>query len=65
MKRPIQCGQHDLFAAYDIVPLSLPKVAQVELARLISAVLVEIVTYQRSMPQSASQGGSHGHEDYS
>lgn len=69
MKRPTRRGQYDLFGAIDIVPLSLPKATQIELAGLIKALLVEIVTYQRlmPMPQSVSQEeDSHGlEEDYS
>ena len=65
MRRPIQSTQRDLFAARAAAPpLALPVVMRPELVSLLSALLLEVVSHQRSHVQRAQQEPCHEQQDH-
>jgi hypothetical protein len=51
MRQPIRPKQRDLFATPVTAPLSLPREKRVEVVSLLRALLLEVISQQRSQPQ--------------
>jgi hypothetical protein len=64
MRRRIRTKQHDLFAVVAAAPLSLPVVMRSELVSLLSALLLEVVSHQRSHVHRAHQEPCHEQQDH-
>ena len=55
MRRPIRSRQRDLFAAPTTAPLPLPFGTRSEFVNLLSALLLEVTSHQRSQAHRAQQ----------
>lgn len=65
MRRPIRSTQHDLFAARAAAPpLSWPVVMRSELVSLLSTLLLEVVSHQRSHVHRVQREPCHEQQDH-